>query len=117
MRTIRFYRTSTGHSPVEDFIDSLRDRDAQKVTWVLRIIERMNIVPEQYFKKLIGTEDIWEIRVRSGGNSYRLLGFFDGPLFFTVTSGFSKKSQKTPIQEIELAERRRLEYYQRRTKI
>jgi len=31
-----------------------------------------------------------------------------------LTNGFAKKSQKTPQQEIALAEQRRQEYYQRR---
>lgn len=116
VRTIEFYRTSSGNCPVEDFLDSLSDRHAQKITWVLRLVERLDIVPQQYFKKLVSTEDLWEIRVQMGGNSYRLLGFFDGSLLLVLTSGFSKKEQKTPIREIELAHRRRTDYLQRRKK-
>jgi phage-related protein len=116
VRTIEFYRTTAGNCPVEDFLDSLSDRHAQKVTWVLRLVERMEIVPQQYFKKLIGTENLWEIRAQMGGNSYRLLGFFDGPVLLILTSGFSKKDQKTPVREIDLAHRRRTDYLERRKK-
>jgi phage-related protein len=115
VRTIEFYKTSTGRCPVEEFLDSLQDRDARKVTWVLRLVERMDTIPQQYFKKLVGTEQLWEIRVQIGGNSYRLLGFFDGPVMLILTSGFLKKQQKTPIREIELAHQRRNDYLQRRT--
>lgn len=114
MRTIEFYRTSSGHCPVEDFLDSLSDRHAQKITWVLRLVERLDVVPQQYFKKLVGTEDLWEIRIQMGGNSYRLLGFFDGSLLMILTSGFLKKDKKTPVREIDLAHRRRTDYLQRR---
>ena len=114
MRTIEFYKTSTGRCPVEEFLDSLQDRDARKVTWVLRLVESMDMVPKQYFKKLVGTDQLWEIRVQIGGNSYRFLGFFDGPVMLILTSGFSKKQQKTPIREIELAQQRRNDYLQRR---
>jgi phage-related protein len=79
-------------------------------------VERLNIVPQQYFKKLVGTEDLWEIRAQMGGSSYRFLGFFNGSSLLILTSGFSKKQQKTPGREIELAQQRRTDYLQRRNK-
>ncbi len=116
VRTIEFYRTETGRCPVEEFLDSLPDKHAQKVTWVLRLVERLNIVPKQYLKKLIDTENLWEIRVISGGNNYRFLGFYYGTKLLVLTNGFSKKKQKIPDREIELAQRRRKDYIQRRMK-
>ena len=116
VRTIQFYWTPAGKCPVEEFLDSLPDRHAQKVTWVLRLVERIDIVPQQYFKKLVGTEHLWEIRAQMGGNSYRFLGFFDGSMLLILTSGFSKKQQKIPEREIELAHQRRSDYLQRRRK-
>ena len=73
----------------------------------------MDRVPEQYFKKLKGTDGIWEIRTQTQGISYCILGFFVGHQLFIVTGGFSKKQQKTPPQEIELAIQRRNEYKRR----
>ncbi len=116
MRTIEFYRLSSGSSPVEEFLDNLSDQHAQKVAWVLRLVERMDRVPEQYLKKLVGTDSLWEIRIHIGGKSYRLLGFFDGSVLLVLTSGFVKKQQKTPRKEIELAERRRTDYLSRKGK-
>jgi phage-related protein len=114
VRIIQFYRTSSGRCPVEKLLDSLSDRQAQKVTWVFRLVEKLEIVPQQYFKKLVSTDDLWEIRVHIGGNSYRFLGFFDRSSLLILTSGFAKKQQKTPIREIELANQRRIDYLQRR---
>jgi phage-related protein len=74
----------------------------------------MDTVPQQYFKKLVGTEEVWEIRAQIGRNSYRMLGFFDGPARLIVTNGFLKKQEKTSRREIELAQRRRAEHFQRR---
>ena len=113
MRTIEFYRTANGRCPIEEFLDELSDQHAQKVAWVLRLIERLDVVPTQYLKKLVGTEEVWEIRAQFGGNSYRLLGFFHGSTLIVLTNGFSKKVQKTPIREITLAEERRNDYLQR----
>ncbi len=115
MRTIQFYRTSAGYSPVDEFLDSLTDQQTRKITWVFRLVERLPIVPIQYFKKLVGTNDIWEVRVQFGGNFFRLLGFFDKQNLLVLTNGFAKKSQKTPEQEITLAEQRQQDYLKRRT--
>jgi len=114
VRTIQFYRTPSGHSPVEEFLNSLTDQQARKVTWVLRLLKRLPIIPIQYFKKLVGTNDIWEVRVQFGGNIFRLLGFFDKENVVVLTNGFAKKSQKTPEQEIVLAEQRKQDYLKRR---
>ena len=114
MRTITFYENSSGQPPVEEFLDSLTDQQARKVTWVMRLVEQLQFVPGQYFKKLVGTEHIWEVRVQAGGNIFRILGFMDAENRVVLTNGFAKKSQKTPQQEIALAEQRRQDYYQRR---
>jgi phage-related protein len=74
----------------------------------------MDVVPLQYFKKLAGREDIWEVRAQFGSDDYRLLGFFDGGALVILTNGFAKKTQKTPTQEIELAIRRKRDYLARR---
>jgi phage-related protein len=116
VRTIEFYRTPSGTCPVEAFLDSLPDRDARKVTWVLRLVERLEMVPRQYFKKLVGTEDLWEIRAQIGGKSYRFLGFFEASSLLILTCAFSKKQEKTPRRELELAQQRRTDYLKRRSK-
>lgn len=110
MKEIKFYKTQSGKVPVKEFLDSLSSKHAQKVLWVLELIESLNQVPVQYFKKLKSTDDLWEIRARVGSNSFRLLGFIDNEEFVVLTNGFSKKSQKTPKKEIELAEQRKADY-------
>ncbi len=114
MREIRFYRTRSGRSPVEEFLDSLSAKSAQKVIWVLRLVEELERVPAQYFKKLESKDGLWEIRVQQGGDTFRLLGFFDGPRLVVLVSGFAKKSQKVPAREIAVAEERRGDYLSRR---
>lgn len=114
MREIIFYRTDAERCPVEEFIDSLSGKQAQKVLWVLRLIQELDSVPSQYLKKLVNTDDIWELRVQVGNNIFRLLGFFDRDKLIILTNGFTKKTQKTPSQEIELAEQRKQDYLSRR---
>jgi phage-related protein len=113
MREILFYRTTSGASPIEDFLDSLSGKQAQKVIWVLSLIQELDAVPSQYFKKLVNTEDIWEVRIQVGNNIFRLLGFLFNKRLIVLTNGFAKKTQKTPSQEIHLAEQRKRDYLKR----
>ena len=114
MREIIFYRTETGSTPVVDFLDSLSGKPAQKVLWVLRLIQELDMIPSQYLKKLVNTDDIWEVRIQVGNNIFRLLGFFVENNVFILTNGFTKKTQKTPLQEINLAQQRKRDYLNRR---
>ena len=68
------------------------------------------MVPKQYFKKLEGTEDIWEVRADLGNDAFRLLGFWDQGRLIILTNAFAKKTQKTPAREISLAEQRRADF-------
>ena len=116
MREIKFYKKSNGKCPVEEFLDSLTANQAQKVAWVLQVIEELPRVPTTYLKKLVNTDDIWEVRVKSGNNTFRLLGFFDGSELIILNHAFQKKKQKTPKQDIKLAEERKRDYFERRKK-
>lgn len=110
MKEVQFFRRADGSSPVEEFIDGLTDKQAQKVAWVLKLIEDLDIIPAPYWKKLTHTDAIWEARIQFGGNIFRILGFENGGEFVVLTNGFAKKTQKTPKQEIELAEQRKKIY-------
>ena len=115
-KTIIFYRTADHKCPVQEFLDSLTAKTAQKVTWVLSLIEDLDVVPTTYFKKLIVSEEIWECRIQLGSNAYRIFCFFDGNSVVVLTHGLVKKTQKTPKGEIEKAESYRRDYLQRRSK-
>ena len=113
MREVIFYKTANGNCPIEEFLDSLSAKHARKVTWVLQLVETLDIAPIQYFKKLEGTDGLWEARVDFGNNAFRLLGFMDKGNLVVLTNGFAKKSQKTPTSEIEIAEQRKRDYLSR----
>jgi phage-related protein len=114
MRKILFYKTGSGQNPIEDFLDSLPPKQAQKVAWVLKVVEDLERVPSTYFKKMIDTQDLWEVRCGQGSNVFRLIGFFDGPELVVLAHAFQKKSQKIPKQSIKIAEERKREYFRRK---
>ena len=106
--------TGAGKCPVQEHLDTLSDKQATKIAWVLKIIREIDPVPSNYFRKLTNTDDIWEVRVDVGRNTFRLLGFFSGRELIVLTNSFQKKSQKTPPREIKLAEKRKRDYLNRR---
>ena len=116
MREIQFYRNDSGNCPVEEFLDSLGPKQAQKVAWVLKLVKELPLVPRPYLKKLEGGDELWEVRADFGGDAFRLLGFWDAGNLIILTNGFAKKTQKTPNREIELAAQRRRDYLNRKAR-
>lgn len=114
-RFVTFYKTVDGKCPVQDFLDSLPGKAAQKVAWVLNLLEDLDAVPSSYFKKLAGTKEIWECRIQFASNAYRIFCFFVDNSVVVLTHGLIKKSQKTPKSEIEKAEAYRRDFLKRRT--
>jgi len=114
MKEINFYRAESGKSPVEEFLDNLTAKQAKKVAWVLNLAEEHINVPSKYFKKMVNTDNLWEVRVNFGSNIFRILCFFDGSEIIILTHAFQKKTQKTPRQAIKIAEKRMKDYFKRK---
>lgn len=114
MREIEFYRTGSGRSPVQEFLLSLTFEARSKVGRALDDVRDLARVPPKLMKKLRGADELWEVRVQHGGNAYRVLCFFDGPKLVVLLSGFSKKTERVPLLELEVAHRRRRDYLSRR---
>jgi phage-related protein len=114
MRVILFYQTWSGRSPVEEFILNLPKPEQEKITAVFDLVRESDRVPSKYLKKLVGTDQLWEVRVDYRGKAFRMLGFFDGSRLIVLVGAFSKKSEQTPVSEIRTAEERRRDYYRRK---
>ncbi|MBU2553177.1 MAG: type II toxin-antitoxin system RelE/ParE family toxin [Bacteroidetes bacterium] len=84
----------------------------KKIDWTILLIRTMRIIPDKFLKRLSNTDGLWEIRVSVGNGVYRILCFFDNGNLIILLSGFQKKTQKTPKNEIKRAERLKKEYYE-----
>ncbi len=82
----------------------------EKIILTFWLIEQIEHVPEEFLKHLEGTDDLYEIKIKQGGNSFRILCFFNKGRFIVIGNGFQKKSQKTPKNEISKAYKIREEY-------
>ena len=107
IRTIIFYKDY-----FKDFFVKQRQKVKDKIVWTFDLIELIDKVPEIYLKHLVGTDKLFEIRVQSGGDIFRVFCFFDEGSLVVLANGFQKKTQKTPKQEIEKALKIKTEYYE-----
>ena len=111
MKRIQFYKTDDGKCPVEEFIDELDYRQAQKIVWTLKLIKDFDNVPKQYYKKIDSSNNIWEVRA---GKQIRLLCFWDRENLIILTHGFIKKTMNIPKKELLTAKKRMLDYKMRK---
>jgi len=113
-RIIEFYEKSSGKTPVKDYLDELPLKVRKKILFVFSLIEELQIVPSKYWQKMTGSDGLWEARIEYESNIYRFLGFMHKGKLVILTNGFQKKSQKTPQNEIEIAENYKNDYLSRR---
>jgi phage-related protein len=84
----------------------------EKIEYVFKIVRTVDKVPKKFLDHLSGTNGLYEIRVELGSNIYRIFCCFDKENLIILFNAFQKKSQKTPKQEIELAEKLKREYFE-----
>jgi phage-related protein len=65
---------------------------------------------------MTGSSGIFEIRVEVGSNIFRVFSFFDKGKLIILLNGFQKKTQKTPKNELELAEKLKKQYFDEKDK-
>ena len=65
---------------------------------------------------MTSTAGLYEIRVEVGSNIFRVFAFFDKGNLVILVNGFQKKTQKTPKNEIELAEKLKKQYFNEKDK-
>lgn len=99
-----------------DFYNQLRPEVKKKVNWTLQLIATLERVPEKYLKHITGSTGLYEIRVEVGSDIFRVFCFFDKGQLVILVNGFQKKTQKTPKNELELAEKLKKEYFDEKGK-
>ena len=105
-REIRFYK----HYFNEFFYaqnEQTRRKIAQTLVW-LRTIDRL---PISILKSIEGRKGLYEIRIEMGNNIFRIFCCFDKGNLVILFNGFQKKTQKTPVKELDKAEKLMNEYF------
>ena len=95
---------------VIEFYKSQDSKVQLKIEYVLDLVRFERQVPIKFFKKLESTNGIFEVRIITSQKSIRILCFQDEGILVVLTNAFVKKTQKTPKNEIKLAENIKTEY-------
>lgn len=95
-----------GRTPAREFVDSLDDKAAARIdAFIERLRVHGNRMEGKFVKKL--TDDIFELRVKQFDRIFRVLFFYQPGKLIVITSGFQKKTDRTPTAEIGKAEQLR----------
>jgi len=99
-----------------DFYLEQTDGVQEKIEYVLRIVRQVEKIPKKFFDHLSGSDGLFEIRVQFGSNIFRIFCCFDQGNIVVLFNGFQKKTQKTPKDQIDQAERLKKEYFEIKNK-
>ena len=87
-----------------------------KVFKIIEAIETLERVPSNYLKMLVGTNGLYEARIQLGSDIWRVFCFFDQGKLVIVLNGYTKKTKKTPKNEIKKALHLMQKYYDTKNK-
>ena len=108
------YYHKDDQSPIVEFLSKLPRKDQAKILREVDLLEQFGIsLGMPHVKKMAGTDDLWELRVKQGSDNYRIFYFTMKQRRFVLLHAFQKKSQKTPNKEIKIAENRKSEFLER----
>ncbi len=111
LNTNKKFRTAVFYKDYfEQFFVKQNNRVKEKIIWTIRLVEDVEVVPSIYLKSITGTNGIYEIRIQTGSDIFRIFCFFDKENIIVVGNGFQKKTQKTPKNEIIKAIQIKLNY-------
>lgn len=87
-----------------------------KIFKIIEAIETLERVPSNYLKMLVGSNGLYEARIQLGSDIWRVFCFFDNGKLVILLNGITKKTQKTPKNEIEKALQLMQKYYETKKK-
>ncbi len=105
------YYSKNGTSPILDFLKSIPKKDVAKILREIDLLEEFGLsLGMPYIKKLVNSEDVWELRVKFSSNNYRIFYFVLKDKQFVLLHAFQKKTNSTPQREIVTAISRKNDY-------
>ena len=111
VKQIYLYKTSSGREVIAEFIGRLDDITKARVRNGIRLLEKhgLELLKNQSVKKISANPDIFELRIVGKRQVRLLFAIYDKDTYLVVHI-FVKKTQKTPVKEIKLAQKRVKEF-------
>lgn len=98
------------------FFNKLNPDVQRKFDWTMKLISRIDRIPEKFFKHITDSNDLYEIRIEFGSDIYRVFSFFDKGRLIILLNCYQKKTQKIPRKELEMAEKLKRQYFDEKSK-
>lgn len=108
-----FYDKEDGTEPAKEFIISLDKKMRAKMLRTIELLAHNGPELREPCSKPLG-DGIFELRAKISSDVARVLYFFVIGRRVILTNGFVKKTQKTPVAEIDRAKRYRAEFLSRK---
>ena len=112
MFSIDYYQLPNGEKPVKVFINSLDVNMRVKALGSIEILAEFGNTLREPYSKSLG-KGLYELRIRFAGDITRIFYFFIMGNKIILTNGFTKKTQKTPQNEIMLARKYKADFERR----
>jgi phage-related protein len=97
----RDYQTAAGARPVKDYFDRLTDEEVAAIVAAMKEVGQLGLGRSRHLRG-----DIYEVRADGDRRSFRVLFAQETKFILLSLSVFEKRTQKTPVRELDLAERR-----------
>ncbi len=110
--TVEYYTDGAGREPAAEFVDSLPIEAQAKILRLLDLLADYGVLlKEPYTRQIRGK--LRELRVTVRLGEVRILYFAFTNKRLILLHGFVKKIKKTPVRDIEIAERRLNDFVRR----
>lgn len=108
---VSYYTDLNGRKPVQDFLEEVFNKNYALWAECISSIEKIKhrIYHKEPFSKVLG-QGLLEIRVRSKNDIARIIYTFAKGKQIILLHGFIKKTDKTPLKELEIAKERIKKY-------
>ena len=104
---VLYYRSSSGRSPVEEFIRELPSGLQEEFVEAVSMLEDGEKLEMPLSRNLAGIHPgLHELRLRDASGAYRVFYYIKVREAIFMLHAFKKKTQKTPAKELVLALRR-----------
>ena len=101
---VRFYKLPSGKEPVRNFLKDLDKKEKAKIGAMLLALQNGEHLSGDQIKSL--GNGLWELRIVAP-RGIRVIYCYVKRGYIALLHAFFKKTQKTPMQDLELAQERK----------
>ena len=108
--TIVFYRNENGRMPVKESLEALSEPDQAKAAAHISLLEVSGHTLGEPHVKLL-RDKLRELRFKISSGQYRIIFFFHAGDGVVLVHTLQKRTQETPIQDLNLAVKRMKDWH------